>query len=88
MHVSYSSKFSKDLKRIKNRNLNIQHLKALVYKIKNNETIESKYKLHMLIGKYSGSFECHIKPDWLLIFRIEDDVLYLVRTGSHSDLFK
>lgn len=75
MHVSYSSKFSKDLKRIKNRNLNIQHLEALVYKIKNNETIESKYKLHMLIGKYSGSFECHIKPDWLLIFRIEDDVL-------------
>lgn len=87
MRLRLTTKFNKDLKRIKDRNLDLELLENVIIKIQNNVPLESKYQLHCLIGNYSGSFECHIKPDWLLIVRIEKDELILLRTGSHSDLF-
>ncbi|MDN5127737.1 type II toxin-antitoxin system YafQ family toxin, partial [Aliarcobacter butzleri] len=64
-------------------------LKEVIIKLANNEILEEKYKDHKLIGDYLGCRECHIKPDLLLIYRIDNQVLELalVRIGNHSDLF-
>ena len=58
-------------------------------KIKNDEILPDKYRDHLLIGNYKGKHECHLEPDWLLIYEyLEDElILFLTRTGSHSDLF-
>lgn len=80
--------FKKDLKRVEKRGKNLDKLKTVLVKLLNEEELEPKYKDHQLIGNYVNTRECHIEPDWLLIYRIEDDCLYLIRTGSHSDLFK
>ena len=59
------------------------------YKLTNGEPLDAKYKDHQLSGNWIGHRECHIQPDWLLVYRYEDDVLVLTltRTGTHSDLF-
>ncbi len=84
-----TSRFQKDLKRIQKRGYQIQLIKEVVRKISDGETLEPKYKDHPLSGDYIGCRECHITPDWLLIYEIYEDelILYLTRTGTHSDLF-
>lgn len=70
------------------RGINLDLLDAVVNKLANNEKLDEKYHDHALTGNYIGYRECHIKPDWLLIYRINNNELYLFlsRTGSHSDL--
>ena len=87
--VKYSSKFQKDLKRLKKRGLNLIFLTEIIKKLAEDEKLPLKNKDHLLIGNFAGCRECHVKPDWLLIYEIDLDskILYLVRTGSHSDLF-
>lgn len=87
--VKSTSQFKKDYKLAIKRNLNINELQKVVGKIANGETLDEKYRDHNLTGQWSGHRECHIEPDWLLIYRIDKDVLVLTltRTGSHSDLF-
>lgn len=70
------------------RGLDISLLDAVVESLAKGETLDEKYRDHALTGNYAGFRECHVKPDWLLIYLIEDDVLTLtlVNTGSHSDL--
>ncbi|MFW3341131.1 type II toxin-antitoxin system YafQ family toxin [Aliarcobacter butzleri] len=82
-----TTSFKKDYKKLSQKNKNI--LKELIIKLANNETLEEKYKDHKLIGDYLGCRECHVKPDLLLIYRIDNQVLELalVRIGNHSDLF-
>lgn len=80
--------FRKDIKRVKNRGNNIDELKSIVRLLLNQTPLPQKNKDHDLIGNLKGFRECHIKPDWLLIYRIIEDRLIMVRTGSHSDLFK
>ncbi len=89
LEVKFTSKFKKDYKLIKKRGMNINLLKEIVGKLTNNIPLEEKYKDHELTGNYKGFRECHIQPDWLLIYLIEDDklTLTLTRTGTHSDLF-
>ena len=84
-----TSRFQKDLKRIQKRGYQIQLIKDVVRKLSDGETLEAKYKDHQLSGDYAGCRECHITPDWLLIYEIYEDelLLYLTRTGTHSDLF-
>ena len=84
-----TSRFQKDLKRIQKRGYQIQLIKEVVRKLSEGETLEAKYKDHPLSGDYAGCRECHITPDWLLIYEIYEDelILYLTRTGTHSDLF-
>lgn len=79
--------FKKDYKKLSQKNKNI--LKEVIIKLANNEILEEKYKDHKLIGDYLGCRECHVKPDLLLIYRIDNQVLELalVRIGNHSDLF-
>ena len=84
-----TSRFQKDLKRIQKRGYQIQLIKEVVRRLSDGETLEAKYKDHQLSGNYAGCRECHITPDWLLIYEIYEDelILYLTRTGTHSDLF-
>ena len=90
LKLRYSKQFKKDFKLSQKRGLPMQKLKALLVKLANNEPLEEKYRDHPLIGTYASFRECHIEPDWLLIYLIEDSILTLtlVDTGSHSDLFK
>ena len=73
---------------MKKQGKDLHKLKELVQLILKNEKLPAKYKEHKLKGKYKGYKECHIQPDWLLIYYIQDDTLFLARTGSHSELFE
>ena len=83
--------FKKDYKLAKRRGLNVKLLKDIILKLANGEVLDSKYKDHSLSGNWIGHRECHIQPDWLLIYHYDDNVLVLTltltRTGTHSDLF-
>lgn len=85
-----TSKFKKELKKMKARGFDVTLLKEVVKKLANGEDLSQKNNVHMLSGSYSDYYECHIKPDWLLIYQFIEDklILSLVRTGTHSDLFK
>lgn len=84
-----TSKFKKSLKLAKRRGLNLELLDEVVTMLQNNIPLQEKYRDHELKGKYQGFRECHIQPDWLLIYLKDNDVLTLtlVDTGSHADLF-
>ena len=83
-----TGRFKKSLKRAKKRGLDISLLEEVVDKLLNNIKLEDKYHDHELKGNFKGFRECHIQPDWLLLYLKEEDVLTLtlVDTGSHSDL--
>ncbi len=87
--VKPTTRFQKDLKRIKKRGGDIALLTAIIKKLANGETLSPQNKDHALVGNYKNCRECHITPDWLLIYEIsgQDLILYLMRTGTHSDLF-
>ena len=87
--IKTTTQFKKDFKLAKRRNRNMKLLKEIIDKLANGEPLEEKYRDHALTGNWLGHRECHIQPDWLLVYRIEDNVLVLTlsRTGSHSDLF-
>ncbi len=82
-----TSSFKKDYKKLSQKNKDL--LKEVLIKLVNNEPLEEKYKDHKLIGNYLDCKECHIKPDLLLIYRIENQILELslIRVGKHSELF-
>lgn len=84
-----TSRFKRDLKTVKKRGYALDLLGAVVDTLAQGEPLQEKYKDHNLSGNYSGCRECHITPDWLLIYEIDGDelFLYLTRTGTHSDLF-
>ena len=87
--VKTTKQFRKEFTRAKKRGLNISLLREVVEKLANGEPLPKKNKDHFLSGVWSGHRECHIQPDWLLIYIIENEILVLtlVRTGSHQDLF-
>ena len=87
--IKYQTSFKKDYKRIKKRGYNISLLEEVIDKLANQEELDKKYKDHALVGQWIGFRECHIAPDWLLIYQIKEDelVLTLTRTGTHTELF-
>lgn len=87
--IVQSNRFLKDLKLAKKRNLDLTALDEVITKLANQEVLEEKYHDHALSGNLSVFRECHVKPDWLLIYTIDDEELelFLFRTGTHSDLF-
>ena len=87
--VKPTKKFSKDLKRDEKRGYEIDLLTEVIKKLAAGEKLEEKHQDHPLKGNYNGCRECHITPDWLLIYKISKVklILYLTRTGTHSDLF-
>ena len=84
-----TSLFKKDLKAAKKSGYNLQLLNDVVDTLAMGLPLDEKYQDHKLIGNYKGCRECHITPDWLLIYEIAEDelILYLTRTGTHSKLF-
>jgi mRNA interferase YafQ len=85
--IQASSQFKKDLKRIKKQGRNLNLLTTIVEQLQQDLPLDTKYHDHALSGNYIGWRECHIQPDWLLIYRKIDHILRLERTASHSDLF-
>ena len=87
--VKPSNRFQKDLKIANKRGYNIDILTEIIKKLANGEELPAKNKDHQLSGKLSNYRECHITPDWLLMYEKDDETLYLylLRTGTHSDLF-
>lgn len=87
MIVCYTSQFKKDYKKVKKQNKDITKLKNVIELLFSGQKLEPKFRDHQLSGIWKGHRDCHIEPDWILIYRISLDSLYLERTGSHSDLF-
>ena len=87
--IKPSAGFKKDLRRVAKQGLDLAELIAVVDRLADRLPLEQARRDHALGGEYVGCRECHIRPDWLLIYEVDDDVLYLylTRTGSHSELF-
>lgn len=86
-NIFQTSQFRKDFKKLKKRGKDIEKLKSVVKVISAGEPLEERHHDHPLSGKWTGSRDCHVEPDWILIYRVDGDCLYLERTGGHSDLF-
>ena len=87
MRLLTTKRFGRDLKRAKKRGKDLGRLWAVVGRLLRGQALDLRHRRHRLSGAWSGSWECHIEPDWLLIWIQDDDALVLVRTGTHSDLF-
>ncbi len=87
--VEFTNKFKKELKIAKKQNKDLNKLYDVIEKLANGEALDIKYRDHELAGKYKGTRECHIEPDWLLVYEIKNEVLVLIlyRLNSHSELF-
>ena len=87
--IKYQTTFKKDYKRIRKRGYDVRLLENVIEMLAMRQELPEQYRDHNLVGNYSGCRECHITPDWLLVYEINDEelILYLTRTGSHSDIF-
>ena len=88
--IKFTTQFKKDLKLAKKQMKDLDKLFEVVEVLANGGTLDAKYRDHDLSGNYTGTRECHIEPDWLLVYEIREKVLVLMlnRLGTHSDLFK
>lgn len=88
LEIVVSKKFRNDLKRLRKRNYDLSKLENVVDRLAKGDRLEQRYHDHNLSGGLSGFRECHIMPDWLLVYRIEgnDLILLLMRTGTHADI--
>jgi len=89
LELKQTSQFKKDLRRMVKRGANMDLLDEVVLLLRERKPLPDKYEDHPLTGNWAGYRDCHIQPDWLLLYRVEENVLILLltRTGSHSDLF-
>ena len=87
--IKYQTAFKKDYKRIVRRGYDVRLLEAVIELLAEQKPLPEQYHDHNLTGNYAGCRECHITPDWLLIYEVKEKerLLYLTRTGTHSDLF-
>ena len=86
--VIFKNSFKKSLKKAEKRGKNPEKLFAIITLLAETGTLPPKNKPHKLSGNRAGEWECHIEPDWLLIYIIDDKFLTLIETGTHSDLFE
>ena len=88
--VKFTNQFNKDIKLAKKQNKDLNKLFDVVNILAEGGILEAKYRDHDLSGEYKGTRECHVEPDWLLVYEIQNDVLVLMlyRLGTHSELFK
>jgi mRNA interferase YafQ len=89
LDVVASNRFRKDLKLAIRRGYPMEQLEAVVDKLAAQEPLDERYRDHLLTGNFAGFRECHIAPDWLLVYQVRENelILFLSRTGTHSDLF-
>lgn len=88
LQIQRTNQFKKDLKRQEKRGKKLQKFTEIFNLLIQEKSLPEKYKNHKLIGDYKDRWECHIEPDWLLIYVMKTDIIIFERTGSHSDLFK
>ena len=88
MKIQYSSQFKKDYKRLKKQNKNLQKFRKVLELLLSLKPLPDKYSDHQLLGKWRGFRDCHIEPDWILIYKWGNNYLRLERMGSHSELFQ
>ena len=88
MRIYRTSSFKKDYKRMQKRGKVIEKLDEVIIKLAYGKKLETKYQDNVLLGYYKGRRECHLEPDWLLLYKLERDEIILERTGTHSDLFE
>ncbi|MCJ8269753.1 MAG: type II toxin-antitoxin system YafQ family toxin [Psychrosphaera sp.] len=88
LQIITTTKFGKDSKRMHKRGADISILKGVLVTLASQQKLPTQYRDHALTGNYKDCRECHLSPDWLLIYKIFENSLILERTGSHSDLFK
>ena len=86
--VRFAGAFRKDLKRITKRGYDRSRLDSIVDVLRAGAALHPSLRAHPLKGEWKGYWECHIAPDWLLIYKVTDEEVRLARTGTHSDLFK
>jgi len=87
LKLSFTKQFDRDLKRMLKRGRKPDKIKLIISRLINEERLEPKYKDHKLVGNFEGRRECHIAPDWLLIYKLEKEMIIFERTGTHSDIF-
>ncbi len=87
MILHYTTQFKKDYKKVKKQNKDLSKLKVIIERLVDRQTLEPKYKDHQLSGNWKGHRDCHIEPDWILIYQLTDNALILERIGNHSELF-
>jgi len=87
LKLIYTSQFKKDFKRVLRQRKDLTKLEYVIETLLSNKKLESKFKDHQLSGKWKNHRDCHIEPDWLLIYQLTIDSLILERTGSHSEFF-
>ena len=87
--ISYSNQFEKDLKLVAKRGYNIDLLREVIKKLNESGKLDARFRPHRLQGKYNNYMECHVKSDWLLIWKQDNNTktIILTRTGTHTDLF-
>ena len=88
LHPAYTNQFQKDLKMMKKRGEDLKKIKTIIKELVYKETLESRHRDHKLVGNYHGRRECHIDPDWLLVYKSSSSEIIFERIGSRSDLFK
>ena len=86
--IRSSSAFEKDVDRLIKRNKDMEKLKSAIRSLVHGEKLDQIYRDHKLTGNYYGCRDCHIESDWLLIYIFDEETLFLIRTGTHADLFK
>lgn len=86
--VSQTTHFSRDVKRMRKRGKNLAKLQEVVRLIAAGQPLHPKHNDHPLIGQWAASRDCHVEPDWILIYTVDFDFLRLERTGTHADLFR
>jgi mRNA interferase YafQ len=86
--IVYTSQFKKDYKRIQKQGKDTNKLRKVIEILASGEPLEPKYRDHPLFGKFKDYRDCHIEPDWILIYKLTAHTLLLERTGTHSELFK
>ncbi|MBV8235020.1 MAG: type II toxin-antitoxin system YafQ family toxin [Acidimicrobiia bacterium] len=80
--------FARDVKRLRKRGSDMGRLRRVVEALRLGQDLEPRYRDHPLSGDWHGFRDCHIAPDWVLIYRLDDDAVHLTRTGTHADLFE
>lgn len=88
MRIVYTNQFKKDYKRAQKQNKDVNKLRVVIDKLVAKEKLDLRYRDHPLSGNWKGFRDCHLEPDWVLIYKMSEEALILERTGSHSELFK
>jgi len=86
-NIRRTAQFKRDVKRLQQQGKDLEKLKTVLVGMASAQRLSSQYRDHVLVGQYKGTRECHIEPDWLLIYESTESDIVLIKTGSHTDLF-